>query len=224
VQKPLAVFIGYDPRQPVGITTLSHSILRHSSVPVAITALKLDQLPLKRRGLTEFTYSRFLVPYLCGYEGQAAFMDADIVVKGDIAEMFKSDGAAVQVMQNQPAFEWASVMLFDNAQCKTLTPEFVEDEKNVLFDLKWAESVGNLPDEWNHCVGYQEPKDAKLYHYTQGLPCWYETQGLVEDKAWLEERDLITRTVPWKALMGNSVHAKPVIKRLMRRLGADPVA
>jgi hypothetical protein len=222
---PLNVFIGYDPRQPVGINVLSHSILRHSSKPVSITALKLSQLPIQRRGLTEFTYSRFLVPHLCGYEGQAIFMDADIVVKGDIAELFASgDGSAVQVMQQQPQFEWASVMLFDNAQCKVLTPEFVEDEKNVLFDLKWAEKVGELPLEWNHCVGYQEPKAAKLYHFTQGLPCWYETQGLAENKEWLEERELATKSVSWKELMGQSVHAKPVIKRMMRRLGADPVA
>lgn len=214
----LKVFIGYDPRQPVGINVLSHSILRQASHPVSITALKLDQLPIDRRGLTEFTFSRFLVPHLCGYEGLAVFMDADIVVKGDIAEMFASaDGSAVQVMQDQPKFEWASVMLFDCEQCKVLTPEYVNDPANNLFDLAWAEKVGNLPAEWNHCVGYMEPKDAKLYHYTQGLPCWYETQGLPENKAWLEERDLVTKSVPWKDMMGKSVHAKPVLKRLLAR-------
>lgn len=214
----LRVMIGYDPRQPLAYNVLQHSIVRHSSVPVSITPLILSQLPLKRRGLTEFTYSRFLVPFLCDYEGPAVFMDADIVVKGDIKDLFMSaDGAAVQVMKAQPKFEWASVMLFNCSQCRVLTPDFIEQEKDI-FSLDWASEVGELPDEFNHCVGIQDPKQAKLYHYTQGLPCWHETKGLPEDQAWLEEASLITKTVSWKELMGKSVHAQPVLKRLFQRL------
>lgn len=218
----LRVFIGYEPRLPLAFNVLQHSILRHSSKPVAITALRLDQLPMKRRGLTEFTYSRFLVPYLCSYGGSAVFMDADIAVKGDIAELFAlaDNKYAVQVMQSQAKFEWASVMLFNCFQAKKLTPEFIEDEANVLFDMAWGE-VGTLPPEWNHCVGYTEPKPAKLYHYTQGLPCWLETRGLVEDAAWFEEHQQMLKTCGWKELMGNSIHAKPVLKRMMNRY-ADP--
>ena len=76
----LNVFIGYDPRQPVAYNVLQHSIVRHASEPVAITPLILKQLPIERRGLTEFTFSRFLVPYLCGFKGMAVFLDADMVV------------------------------------------------------------------------------------------------------------------------------------------------
>lgn len=65
----IRVFIGYDPRQPLAYNVMQHSIARHSSVPVAITPLILDQLPITRRGLTEFTYSRFLVPALCDFKG-----------------------------------------------------------------------------------------------------------------------------------------------------------
>jgi hypothetical protein len=145
-------------------------------------------------------------------------MDADIVVKGDIKELFDSaDGSAVQVMKAQPKFEWASVMLFNNEKCKGLTPEVIESHPD-LFSLDWASDVGEIPDEFNHCVGYQKPKKAKLYHYTQGIPCWHETKGLPEDKEWLEEAQLITKTVSWKELMGNSVHAKATLKRLFERL------
>lgn len=216
----LRVFIGYEPRQPLAFNVLQHSIARHASVPVSITPLVLSQLPIKRRGLTEFTYSRFLVPYLCNYEGLAVFMDADIVVKGDIKELFDAaDGSAVQVMKAQPKFEWASVMLFNNEKCRVLTPEFIERDPD-LFGLEWAPVVGEIPDEWNHCVGYQEPKEAKLYHYTQGIPVWHETKGLPEDQAWLEEAALITKTVSWKELMGKSVHAQTTLKRLFQRLAA----
>jgi len=215
----LRIFIGYDSRQPIAFNVLQHSIARHSSEPVSITPLILSQLPIKRRGLTEFTFSRFLVPWLCNFKGKAVFMDADMVVTGDIAELFECGGMnAVSVMQDQPQFEWASLMLFNNSACQRLTPEFIDDTDNKLFDLSWAPYVGTLPAEWNHCVGYAEPKEANLYHFTQGLPCWYETQGLAEDGVWLQEHDAMNATVDWKALMGRSVHAEPVLRRLLKRL------
>jgi lipopolysaccharide biosynthesis glycosyltransferase len=218
------VFVGYEPRQPLAYNVLQHSIQRHSKQTVAVIPLRLDHMPIKRRGLTEFTYSRFLVPYLSGYTHQSVFMDADIVVKADIAGLFDCIDltCSVQVQKNQAQFEWASVMLFNNYKCQTLTPQYVADESNVLFDLAWAQKVGELPAEWNHCVGYAEPKEAKLYHYTQGLPCWYESRGLPEDAHWIEEHKEMLRTCQWSELMGTSVHAKPVIKRMLRRLGADP--
>lgn len=218
-----SVYVGYDPRQPLAYNVLQHSIHRYASAPIAVIPLQLRQLPMKRRGLTEFTYSRFLVPYLSGFAYQSIFMDADIVVKGDIVELFDQTDltCSVQVMQEQPAFERASVMLFNNGKCRTLTPEYIEDQSHPLFDLVWAEKVGTFVPEWNHCVAYTDPKPAKLYHYTQGLPCWYETRGLPEDQAWLDEFRELTRTVSWKELMGNSVHAKPVLARMLRRLGVE---
>lgn len=185
---------------------------------MAITPLILRQLPIKRRGLTEFTYSRFLVPWLCNYQGTAIFMDADIAVTGDIKELAQCAGMnAVSVMQRQPKFEWASVMVFQCGACRVLTPEYVDDPKNALFDLGWAPFVGELPEEWNHCVGYMEPKEAKLYHYTQGLPCFFETRGLPEDAVWDEEKRQALHTVGWKELMGKSVHADAVMRRMIER-------
>lgn len=145
-------------------------------------------------------------------------MDADMVVTGDVAELFDAIGDdPVSVMQEQQRFEWPSVMGFNCEACQVLTPEFIDDEANQLFDLDWASSVGKLPAEWNHCVGYQEPKQASLYHYTQGIPCWFETSGLPEDEHWVRERGALTHTVPWVELMGNSVHAEPVLKRMLGR-------
>jgi len=216
----MKVFIGVDPRQPLGYNVLQYSIHANSKQPVEVIPLMLSKLPIKRRGLTEFTYSRFLVPYLCGYEGCAVFMDADIVVTGDIADLFaQADGvSAVQVMQDQPKFEWASVMLFNNVMCTKLTPEWIDDEANKPMALGFG-AIGSFTPEWNHCVGYQEPKDAKLYHYTQGLPCFHETRGLPEDKYWLDAHRSMNHTVSWKELMGTSVHAKPVLMRMIQRYG-----
>ena len=194
-------------------------------MPVQITPLILRQLPIERRGLTEFTYSRFLVPYLSGYVGTSLFLDADMVVTDDIKKLFDCADPAnysVQVMQEQQKFEWASAMLFNNACCRILTPEFVNDGANKMFDLAWArDRIGPLPPEWNHCVGYMEPKTASLYHYTQGLPVFPECRGLPEDEAWQEEAQMLSATVPWKALMGKSVHAEHVLRRMFQKYTQD---
>jgi len=156
----LRVFIGYDPRQPIAYNVLQHSIIRHASRPVSITPLVLAQLPIKRRGLTEFTYSRFLVPWLCGYEGYALFLDADMVVKGDIAEVFQEFDAEVAMQIHQAQFEWASAMLFNNARCKILTPEYIDERKHVMFDFLWAHQIAHLPEEWNKLIGYDAQGNA----------------------------------------------------------------
>ena len=206
--EPLRVFIGFDPRQSVAFTTCAHSILRHASVPVAITALHLKQLPITRRGLTEFTFSRFLVPYLCGYQGRGLFMDQDMVVTGDIKELFEHpDMSAVSVVQDQERFEWPSVMMFNAACCRILTPEFVENPKNQLFDLKWAPYVGHLPKAWNQILGYgKADPEAKLWHWTRGVPVWPETQNLPEDRIWFEEMEAANYTCEYKDLMAHSIH------------------
>lgn len=215
------VFVGVDSRQPLAFNVLQSSIQRHTREVVAVIPLKLAGLPVKRRGLTDFTYSRFIVPHLCGYEGFSVFLDADQVVRADIKELFDcaDPDVDIQVMQEQARFEWASVMLFNNARCKVLTPEFIDNPANGLLDMKWAQKVGTLPLEWNHCVGYAPTRmDAKLFHFTQGIPIWYEVAGLPEDDVWLEEYREMVKTVGWKDLMATSVHAKPTIQRLLTRL------
>lgn len=214
---PVRVFIGADSRQPVALSVLQDSINWRSSRPVALQLLKLDTLPISRRGLTEFTFSRFLVPWLCKFQGSAIFMDADILVTGDIAELIAAaepDLHDVQVMKDQPRFEWPSVMLFNNERCKALTPEYVGDPAHSLFDFKWAESVGSFPKEWNHCVGYSEPCEASLHHFTQGIPVWDETKGnFPEDALWQRQFYHANSTMSWQNMMGNSVHASHTLKR-----------
>lgn len=215
----LKVFCGYDPRQPLAFTVLAHSIWRRSSKPVDIQQLNLSQLPITRRGLTEFTYSRFLVPYLSDYQGISIFCDADMLCLCDIYELLQYVNGQhdVYVSKNKLRYEWASMMVFDNERCKVLTPEYIEDPANGLLDLNWAKSVGEVSGVYNQLVGYDEPNpQAKLIHFTQGIPCFPETKGTEFSAEWEAERRHANSTVPWKDIMGNSVHAKPVMERLQK--------
>ena len=210
----LRVFIGYDERQPVSFSVLSQSILENASVPVQITPIRLHTLPLKRQGLTPFTYSRFMVPYMCNYKGWGLFLDADMVLLDDIAKLFDKGNTKYKVMvvKNPMKFEWASLMLFNCAKCEILTPDYIEKANN-LHGIGWAEDheIGDLPREWNHLVGYDEEReDAKLVHYTQGVPAFPETQSQEYSKEWHGFAQRALAAVPWDNLMAQSVHATNV--------------
>jgi len=209
----LRIFIGADPRQPVSLSVLAQSVYRLSSQPVAITPLVIEQLPIKRVGLTPFTFSRFLVPYLCNYEGWGLFLDADILLTDDIAKLFAMANDKYSVMVSKDLdhkFEWASVMLFNCAKCKILTPEYVETATG-LHTIAWAkdEEIGDLPRDWNHLVGYQDTPEQtpKLIHYTQGMPAYPLTQDSPYALEWAKEHQYMNSIRPWEELMGNSVHA-----------------
>ena len=193
----IRVFIGFDPAETVAYHVLAHSIMRHASEPVSITPLKLSQLPMTRerdpRQSTEFSFSRFLVPWLCKWEGKAIFMDCDMLCRADIAELWQTPmDAAVGVIKHdytpkegskflgnvQTTYakkNWSSLMVFNNAQCRLLPPETVNVVDGLyLHQFKWAETVGDLDPAWNHLVGEYAPNPkAKIVHYTLGGP-WFK--------------------------------------------------
>ena len=211
----LRIFVGYDPRQPIAAQVLMHSIYTRASKPVSITPLVLAQLPIKRKGLTEFTYSRYMVPRLCNYFGNALFLDADMLVLDDIWKLDdlcapQMKGVSV-VPHEKRKFERPSLMYFNNARCRRLTPELIET--GVPQTLDWADSIGEIPSEWNHLVGYDNQRtDAKIVHFTQGIPCFPETKDHEYSAEWHREAKQTCSTVSWEAIMGNSVHRQAVLK------------
>jgi len=213
----IRVFIGWDDREAIAYHVLSHSIQRLASEPVAVTSLRLSQLreiltrPRDPLQSTDFSFSRFLTPYLSGYEGWSIFMDCDMVMLEDIAGLhnLRDERYALMVVKHQHVpkqtvkflgepqskYEkknWSSVMLFNNAQCRALTPEYVNSASGLdLHQFKWLagdELIGALPNRWNHLVGYDPPrKDVALLHYTEGGPWWVEYKDCAYSENWHEE-------------------------------------
>ncbi|AMV26901.1 hypothetical protein VT84_21045 [Gemmata sp. SH-PL17] len=218
---PIRVFLGYDEREAVAFHVASHSIHRHSSAPVSITPLMLTQVagifhrPRDPNQSTDFAFTRFLVPYLCGFEGWAVFADCDVLFRTDIARLWalRDPQFAVQVVQHDhrpsettkflgaaqvcyPRKNWSSVVLFNNARCAALTPEFVASASGLeLHRFLWLkdDEVGALPRGWNHLVGYSpDLPDDELHnlHFTSGGP-WFEgCRGSAFDNSWWTELGL----------------------------------
>mgnify|MGYP006272242367 FL=1 len=91
------VFIGYDSREPIAYDVAKHSILKRTDPSkVSVHALNQHHMrelgvyerPVDKLGSTEFTFSRFWVPFLMGYQGLGIFIDCDFIVNCDILEMF----------------------------------------------------------------------------------------------------------------------------------------
>ena len=219
----IRVFIGYDDREAAAFGVLSHSIHARSSEPVAIAPLRLSELsgiykrPRDPLQATDFSFSRFLTPHLCGYEGWAIFMDCDMLVLDDIAKLWRLRDAryAVQVVKHVhvPKEEvkflgavqtkygkknWSSVMLMNCGKCMKLTPEYVNAASGLeLHQFKWLEGdhlIGEIPHAWNHLVGYDAPRrDASLVHYTIGGPYFDAYRDCEYAKEWFAERDAMLR-------------------------------
>ncbi len=219
----IRIFIGYDPREAVAFSVLAHSIHIRASQPVAITPLMLSQLngvfTRKRDPLqsTDFSFTRFLTPHLANYQGWSLFMDCDMIMLQDIAELWRLRDSRYAVMcvkhnhvpkekqkflgEKQSKYakkNWSSVMLFNNAKCQALTPDYVNTASGLeLHQFKWLEDedlIGELPPTWNHLVSVSEPaSDRALVHYTIGGPYFPEYRDCEYAAEWFAEREEMMR-------------------------------
>ena len=207
------IFIGFDDRQHAAYTALQHSIIERASKPVAITPLVLNTLPIERRGLTPFTYSRFLVPWLCKFENWAMFLDIDMLVLGDVDELFSLADSrhAVMVAPTKQRFERTSMILFNCAHPANavLTPDFVQSQIKLDFHgLGWLNEsdIGFLGSQWNHIVGTDAANPAaKIVHFTQGIPLHPELVACEFASEWHAAARATQSSMNWAALMGHSV-------------------
>ena len=131
-----------------------------------------------------------------------------MLVLDDLYELYREMplNADVGVVKNREKFEWASMMVFNNERCKKLTPQFIDEPSSKPMVFGWTDNIHELPPEWNHCVGYDEHKKAKIVHYTQGIPCFPETENCDYAQEWIDEYKQANSTVTWNEIMGNSVH------------------
>ena len=191
----IRIFAGYDPRESVGYHVFCQSVIEHTTEPVAITPFYGKQ----RDGTNAFIYQRFLVPYFTGFKGRAIFMDAsDMLMLTNIAELHKlfDPTAAVQVVKHEyktkhkkkyigtkmeaknedyPRKNWSSMILWncEHPANRCLTPDYVDDHAgSELHRFSWLPEklIGDLPKEWNVLVGEQDNLNAKIAHYTLGIP------------------------------------------------------
>lgn len=209
------IFIGYDSRENLAYEVCKSSLISRCKQPQ-----QLDIVPLKLKDLiksgvykrevdplasTEFTFSRFLVPHLAGFEGWALFIDCDFLYLDDVRKLFafKNEDYAVMCAQHDyapkeetkmdgqqqhiyPRKNWSSMVLWNcgHKSNKQVTADFVNNPDitgQYVHRFSWLKDgeIGELSHEWNWLVGwYKEPMDGepRALHFTEGGPWFKEYQ------------------------------------------------
>jgi lipopolysaccharide biosynthesis glycosyltransferase len=213
----IRLFVGRDTRETVAFHVFVESVLSRTTARVSITPVSGDQ----RDGSNCFIYQRFLVPWMCGFNGWAIFADGDMLCRGDIAELWGLRDPTCDVLvvkheystrhpvkylgqanDNYPRKNWSSLMLMNcgNYPWRKLTPDYVAKSSGKhlhRFEFLKDERIGDLPREWNHLVGEQEPLDAKIAHFTVGTPCWAQYKDWPFAREWVKELEAVNYFEPW---------------------------
>jgi hypothetical protein len=190
--EPMRVFVGADRSQMVPACVLEYSIRKFATGPVEVTPMVDIPVPIpkepRNRPRTGFSFSRFLIPKLCGYRGRALYVDSDMQVFTDLAELWRIPFGDQKVLcTNQPRPpQWndnhgfqpgrqMSVMLLDCSRLDWDIERIVQglDQgsftyENLMFDmclLQPHEIEDRIPPRWN-CLEHYEPGDTSLLHFT----------------------------------------------------------
>ncbi len=201
------IFIGFDQREAIAAEVCKFSIEENLSIEDKpnITFLKSENIPeftrpREARQSTDFTYTRFMIPFIKRYKGYSLFCDCDFLFLVDINQIWKyveNKDKAVFVVHHpsympntskkmdgvvqhfMPKKNWASLIIFNNAHpsCQKLTPDYINTVMpgRSLHQFEWAndKEVGYLPFEWNALDDYYLLENPKAIHYTDGGP-WFE--------------------------------------------------
>jgi lipopolysaccharide biosynthesis glycosyltransferase len=187
------VFVGTDRSQWIGVQVLEYSIRKHSSIPVEVHPMVDLGLPEpsdpRQSQRTGFSFSRFAIPQLAGYQGKAVYLDADMMVFKDFAGLWNIpvNDAKVVIQDSIPdelahadkkgapdtRIKQCAVMLLD---CSRLDwdPRAIiaglgngytyEDLVYELCILAPEEIKYRVPYQWNSLEHYDS--ETCLLHYT----------------------------------------------------------
>ena len=213
MSKLLNIFVGFDQKEAIAYHTFTQSLIECSSIPLSIVPLAENNLNFYNEkhtdGTNKFTYSRFLIPYLMGYDGWAIFFDGDMVCLSDLKKLknFFNPNYAVSVVKHEyktkqktkyfgqknedyPRKNWSSVIIWNcsHPKNKILTPSLINSKDGAfLHRFKWLNDIdiGSLPKSWNWlAIEYPEKENLNLIHYTLGTPCFKKYSNSSLSKHW----------------------------------------
>ena len=184
VNAPVKVFVGADEAQMAGVKVLEYSIKRFASLSVDVQPIDNRDIPIPKdpanRSRTGFSFARFDIPRLCGYQGRGIYMDADMQVFRDIRELWTwdmGDAALAYADHSSPTgrIPQYSVLLLDCERLRWDVKDIIEDLDAGRYVYKGLmhqfcivppdQKQPILPEGWNSLEHY-DPKETRLIHYT----------------------------------------------------------
>lgn len=231
MKEPIRVFVGSDRTQDLAVKVLEYSIRRHTDADVVVTSMTPVRLPEpddpRQGSRTLFSFTRFAIPRLCGYQGQAIYMDADMQVFKDIRGLanIPFDGKRVIVQEELPEehqptagqlgaparrIKQSSVMLLDCERLDWVPEDIIarlgkeytyEDLLYHLCILDEADVGYRVPFVWNSLETYA-PGETCLIHYTDMIVQPWVSARNPNGWVWLNEvkRMLSEGALTWREI------------------------
>lgn len=219
----LNVYVGYDPREQTAFDVCRYSIERRST-NVKVHKLASVDIPNFTRPrepfqATDFTYTRFMVPYLNYFRGWAMFVDCDFLFLESPEKILidnphlreyavsvckhpqyipnseiKMDGVSQAPMWRK---NWCSLILFNCAHpsVQKLIPYYINTHNpgRDFHQLKWLpdSEIGSIPLNWNCLDDYYLLDNPKAIHYTDGGPWFDKYKNTTYSHLWTAEYNMM---------------------------------
>jgi hypothetical protein len=180
---PVRVFVAATVAEWLPTRVLEFSIKETGTLPVHLLRIaSFDRrIPLPRdlrnQPRTPFSFQRFLIPELCGYQGRAIYLDADMQLFSDIGALWNApmDGHDLLAVREGTAGRKGqfSVVLLDCERLQWRIESIVQElddgrytYEQLMSEMCVADSVGRTLDPgWNSLEAYA-PGRTHLLHYT----------------------------------------------------------
>ena len=157
----IRIFIGSADKFACCEPVIERSILANTSEPVEITFMRPETLGIPPTGCTGFTNLRYAVPELAGYSGFAIYLDVDMVVLGDIAELYSYQEAGKWVCMGDSSDEVSVISCGTHRHMPSLQ-NIHRHHKNHLKTMTRRRPA--IPPCWN--VEDRVEEGMKLLHFT----------------------------------------------------------
>ncbi len=181
---PARIFVGSDDEQLMGARLLDYSIQKYSTMDAVVEVLDFRDTPVpadpRNRSRTGFSFCRFDIPRLCGFEGRGVYVDADMQVFTDITDLWTlplEDADILYALSHpsQGRTPQTSVMLLNCAALRWDVADIVAGLDQGRYGYKDlmqrmcihpGDRVKPLLPYWWNSLERFEPGRTSLIHYT----------------------------------------------------------
>jgi hypothetical protein len=206
IPSPVRVYVGSQEEQMLCVRVLDYSIKRHASLTTKVMPLHHGGIEFAtprdpaNRPRTPFSFQRFTIPQLNGFQGRAIYVDSDMQVFRDIRELWTLpfDGAdllacpAADGSTRRPQF---SVMLLDCERLAHWTPQAVVESldsgrlnyEKLMYEMALAKEIkATIPPHWNSLERYEAGRTSLLHYTDMNTQPWVH-RGNPLGKLWTDE-------------------------------------